>query len=155
MRFIPGSAGPTRHGHAGLLIGLLVVVVIVLVLLFGDFSSTGGTTSATGSPGGGSYAGQVAQTRKSGRETAFSINSQQLTTMIAQYKQEHNDKLPKSWADIEGLPKQSYTDAWGNELAFTIEAGPRGPGKVTYRSNGPDGQPNTSDDIVKVDSLPF
>ncbi|MFN0132912.1 MAG: hypothetical protein ACKVW3_10370 [Phycisphaerales bacterium] len=154
MRFVQGSAGPTRHGHAGMLIGLLVVVVIILVLMFGDFSSSGGT-SKPGSPGGGSYIGQVGQTRKSGREMAFSLNTQQLTTMIAQYKQEHNEQLPKSWADIEGLPKQSYTDQWGNEITFTIEKDARGPGKVTYRSRGPDAEANTSDDIVKVDTLPF
>lgn len=129
-----------RHGNVAFgLIGLLIVVAIIALLMVGNF-------------GGGSYANHVSQTRKQGRETAAEISTQQLSILIAQYRQE-NGKLPKGPADLE--QPGVFNDPWGNEMTFTFETDKFGKTKVTYRSKGPDGESGTPDDVNRTDTLPF
>jgi hypothetical protein len=133
---------------------VLITMAIVLYLMFGmntGGSSGGGSTSKNG--GGSTYMGQVAKTRKQGRETANMITTQQLSTLIAQYRVDHNGKLPKSAADFEESAS-SFNDQWGNPMTFTFEES-KGKTTVTYHSNGPDGEPNTEDDVPRKDTIPF
>lgn len=131
-----------RPAFAGFaLIGILVVLVIILIIYFGN-------------GGGGSYAGQMSQARKQGRELSLELNTRQLTLLIATFRQT-NGRSPKTWEELEA-PASSYADPWGAPLTFTIEE-ERGGGRarVLYRSSGLDGQPGTEDDITKSDDLPL
>ncbi len=130
-----------RPGSVGFgLVGLLVVLVIILVIYS---VQTGG--------GGKSYPQQIAETKRQSVEVAQQISTQQLTILLAQYRQENN-KLPKSPADLDN--PGVFRDQWGNEMTFTFEDR-GGVTKVTFRSNGPDGEGGTADDVVRTDTLPF
>lgn len=143
----------SRRGHGALILVVLISIAIVLYLMFG--MSTGGSSGGSTSKGGGggsTYMGQVAGTRKQGKETAAEISTQQLSILIAQYRNENN-RLPKSPADM-GDEQGAFRDPWGNEMAFSFED-ERGKTKVTYRSKGPDGEAGTEDDVSRTDLLPF
>lgn len=133
-------SGQTRRGGAAFgIIGLLIVVAIILYLMFGNMG------------GGSSYADKVNTTRKQGREMANELSTQQMTLLIAMYRQ-NNEKLPKKPADLES--PGSFNDQWGQEMTFTFEES-GGRTKVTYHSIGPDGEANTEDDIKRTDTLPY
>lgn len=143
--------GPTcpscsRHGHGALILVVLIALAIVLYMMFG---STGG--GGSGGTGGTSYMGQVSQSRKTAKATMSDISTQQLSILIAQYRQE-NRKLPTGPADFDN--PGAFKDPWGGELAFGF-ADERGRTTVTYTSKGPDGEAGTEDDITKTDTLPF
>jgi hypothetical protein len=144
----------TRRGNGALILVVLITIAIVLYLMFG-MNSGGSSGGSTSKPGGGSYMGQVAQTRKQGRETANEISTQQLSILIAQYRQEHNGKLPKSPTDFDD-GGASFNDQWGHQMSFSFEEN-KATGKtvVKYHSNGPDGEPGTEDDVTRTDVLPF
>ena len=144
----------TRRGNGALILVVLITMAIVLYLLFGMNSGSSGGAGSTKKPGGGSYMGQVGQTRKQGREMANEINTNQLSTLIAQYRQENNGKLPKSPSDMDG--GGAFNDQWGHEMTFSFEENKKtGKTTVKYHSNGPDGDPGTEDDITRTDVLPF
>jgi len=134
------ARGPSasRPGGGALILVVLLALVIVLVLYFGNF-------------GGGSYAGQIAQTRKSGRAMAVEMNTQQLVTLIAQYKLANN-KLPGTPEDLDA--PGAFRDPWGNPVTFTFSDAGGGRTNVTFRSAGPDGQDGTADDVNKTEPLP-
>lgn len=135
------KSSPHRRGHGALILSVLIAIAIILILMFGNF-------------GGGSYMKQVSNTRKKGKDTAAEISTQQLTILIAQYRQT-NGKLPANWEELEA-PAESYRDPWGQPLTFTCETDKRtGSTKVTFRSIGPDGEANTADDVVRTENLPF
>lgn len=131
-----------RHGNAAFgLIALLVVMAIILFLFFGN-------------AGGGSYSQQVVETRRQGQAMAIRLNTQQLSILIATHRQT-TGKLPRGVADLEA-PANAFRDPWGQPITFVCEEDRASGGtKVTYRSNGPDGEPNTEDDIVQTETLPF
>ena len=134
------SRRPVPRGNGGLIVVVLLAALIILVALFAG--------------GKGSYMNQVNKTRKKGRETVNEITVGQLSILIAQYRQT-NGKLPTNWEELEA-PRESYTDQWGQLLTFQCETDQRtGQTKVTYRSNGPDAEPNTADDIARTENLPF
>lgn len=122
---------------AGLIV-ILIVLAIVLILLFGNFGS-------------GSYTGQVAQARKQGIEVRQDIVTMEMSRLISIYRQA-NGKLPASPADLEA--PGAFRDPWGTDVTFTFreEAGAT---KVIYKSNGPDGEAGTEDDVTREDSLPY
>jgi Tfp pilus assembly protein PilE len=127
-----------RAGIGFGLVALLVVIVIIAILF----------TMQTGT--GGSYTQQIGQTKRQGVEVSRQIATQQLSILISQYRQENN-RLPKSPEDMDSA---AFRDEWGNPMTFTF----KGEGevtRVTYRSNGPDGVPNTPDDITRQDTLPY
>jgi hypothetical protein len=129
-----------RRGAGALILVVLIGLVIILLLYFAG--------------GQHSYMGQVAQTRKRGRELAVDLSTQQFSILIAQYRQEHG-KLPKSPADFEDNAA-SFQDPWGGPVTFTCEDDKRtGKTIVHYHSDGPDKEPNTRDDINKTDTLPY
>jgi competence protein ComGC len=131
---------PVRRGFAGILM-LLVVMLIILMLYFMSAGS------------GGSYAKQVATTRKRGQEMARDISTQQLLALIVDYKLNHDDKLPTSVADLEA--GNAFNDQWGRPMTFSFQKNTRsGAITVTFHSDGPDGEPNTADDINKSELLP-
>lgn len=131
-------ASPRRRGAGALILVVLIALLIILLLYF----NTG-------------YTQQVSQTRKKGKQLAQDINTQQLTIMISQYRQE-NGKLPTSWDQMEGLSKESYTDPWGNLMTFRCEDDKRGgKTKVIFHSDGPDGEAKTEDDINRTETLQF
>jgi hypothetical protein len=130
---------PTRRGHGALILVVLIAMAIMLYLMFGSM-------------GGKSYTQQISQTRKQGKALAQDINTQQLSILIAQYRQENNGKLPTSAADMEN--ERAFLDPWNHPLKFSF-SDERGQTKVTYHSNGPDGEANTEDDVKKTESLPY
>ena len=135
---VRGLADPRRRGSGALILVVLVALLIILILYF----NTG-------------YTQQVSQTRKKGKQLAQDINTQQLTIMISQYRQE-NGKLPKTWADMEGLSRESYLDPWGKEMTFKCEEDKRsGKTTVIFHSDGPDGEPGNEDDINRKETLQF
>ena len=135
---VPRFACPRRRGSGALILVVLVALLIILILYF----NTG-------------YMTQVSQTRKKGKQLAQDINTQQLTIMISQYRQE-NGKLPKNWEDMEGLSKESYTDPWGKAMTFRCEEDKKsGKTKVMFHSDGPDGDPGTEDDVNRTETLQF
>jgi hypothetical protein len=128
-----------RRGHGALILIVLIAIAIILLLYFGG--------------GNSSYMNQVSSTRKAARNTAQDISTQQLSILIAQYRQEHN-KLPASPADLDN--DAAFRDPWGGQITFTFKTPrPGGPTTVTYHSDGPDGQPATEDDVNRTDTLPF
>lgn len=132
-----------RRGNAGFgLLGMLIVMAIVLYMMFG-----------TGGSGKGSYADAVKNTRDQGIETAFNINVQQLSILIAQYRQEHNGKLPTTVAELEAGPG-AFMDPWKKEMTFSFKQEAAST-QVTYRSAGRDGEFNTADDVTATGPLPF
>jgi hypothetical protein len=131
----------TVRGSAAFgLIALLVVLAIVLLLYFGN-------------AGGGNYAQQLSEARKQGQRLEMRLNTQQLTLLIATYRQQ-NGKMPRTWEEMEA-PPAAYTDPWGHAMTVAVEEERAGGARVTYRSAGPDGEPNTGDDLVQTDALPF
>jgi hypothetical protein len=162
-RHTPGFLFTRRRGNAAFgLLALLIVAAIILYLMFG-MGGKGSSTAGTGSggnnsgSGGGGYLGAAAGARNSGRELAKELNAHEIARMIAIYRQT-NSKLPATVADLEA-PAQSTADRWGNQITFTFsESGGGGAGgttKVLIRSNGPDGEPNTADDVVTTEDVPF
>lgn len=133
---------PTRPGWVGFtLIGLLVVLAIVLMLYFGN-------------SGSGSYAGAVAQSRRQGLQLASQINARQLVTLIVQF-QLANGRLPQSVDELDA-PPASLLDPWGNRLSFSFGDQPPGQVREVYiHSPGPDGEPDTEDDITQTEPLPL
>lgn len=131
-----------RRGNAAFgLIALLVVMAIILFLYFGN-------------AGGGSYSQQVVETRRQGQAMAVRLNTQQLSILIATHRQS-TGKLPGALEELEA-PPNAFRDPWGQPISFTCEEDrATGGTRVTYRSIGADGQPNTEDDIVQVETLPF
>lgn len=130
-----------RRGNGALIILVLLAMAIILFLAFGS----GG--------GGKSYMQTMSTSRKQAKQTVQDINTQQLSILIAQYRQE-NGKLPKSPADLENNAAD-FHDQWNGPLTFTFQEQKVGPTKVIYHSNGPDGEANTEDDVTKTDTLPF
>jgi len=122
------------------LLALLIVMGIVLYMMFG----TGGNKT--------SYMDQVKKTRDNGREMAREIKTDQMSLLIAMYRQTNN-KLPAKVADLEA-PSGSFNDRWGTEMTFTfVDQGGRT--MIKYKSAGPDIQYGTSDDVEYTDSVPY
>lgn len=140
----------SRRGGAIGIIVLLIAVVIILYLMFG--MSTGGGPGGS-STGGAGYVGQALNSRQTAKQTAFSINTQQLTILIANYRQQNN-KLPTTVDDLES--PGAFRDQWGNTMSFTCaeDRGSEGV-TVTFRSAGPDGEMGNEDDITSTGRLPF
>lgn len=122
------------------LLGLLIVMGIVLYMMFG----TGG--------GKASYMDTVKKTRDDGRELAREIKTDQMSLLIAMYRQANN-KLPTKVADLEA-PPGSFNDRFGTEMTFTfVDQGGRT--MIKYKSAGPDRQHGTPDDVEHTDSVPY
>ena len=131
-----------RRGSGAIILVVLIALAIILYLMFG----TGGS--------GGSYMKQVSNARVNAKKTVQEINTQQLSILIGQYRQEHG-KLPQTAADMEA--ESYFKDPWGGPITFTFETGKGGAAatRVHYHSNGPDGEPKTEDDQDKTDTLPL
>jgi hypothetical protein len=129
-----------RRGHGALILVVLLALAIILVMMFAG--------------GNKSYVSQVNQTRKKGKETAAEIQTGQLTLLMAQYRQENGGKLPTTWEDLESAPSQ-LTSPFGKPMTFRFETDKNGKTTVFYHSDGPDGEPNTGDEINRTDTLPF
>lgn len=144
------SKARNRRGNAAFgLLALLIVVAIVLYMMFGV--SGGGSGGSAG--GGSGYVGEVKKARDTGVELGFAINAQQLSILIAQYRQEHDGKLPTTPADLDS--PGAFNDRWGKEMTFSFAGAQGGSTSVTYRSAGPDGEMNTADDVTSTGVLPF
>jgi hypothetical protein len=131
-------AARSRRGNGLVLLSLLLVVGIVLYLMFGK---TGSTT----------YMDQVKKTRDNGREMARQIRTEQMSLLIAMYRQS-NSKLPKEPADLES--PGAYNDGWGKEMTFSFSE-QAGKTQVKYHSAGPDGTMGNDDDVDYNDVIPY
>jgi hypothetical protein len=134
----PAFSTPVRHGNGVFLIGLLLVVGIILYLMFGKMGST-------------TYMDQVKKTRDNGREMARQIRTEQMSLLIAMYR-ESNKKLPKTPADLES--PGAFNDGWGVEMSFTFGE-QAGKTTVIYLSAGPDNKPGNDDDVKYNDIIPY
>lgn len=132
------SSRSARRGGAGLILVVLITLAIILVLYFGNF-------------GGGSYMQGVQQTREQGRQMHVQVNTQQLMTLITQYKLQ-NDRLPSSVEDLEA-PAAAFRDPWGQQITFEFEQNGAST-TVVFRSPGPDGESGTEDDVVMREPMP-
>lgn len=129
---------PVRRGGGAMILGVLIVLAIVLYLMFGNM-------------GGTSYMGQVKKTRDKGRDMAQQIRTEQMSLLIAMYRQT-NKKLPKEPADLES--PNAFNDPWGKEMTFTFTEGPQGT-VINYLSAGPDNEFKTDDDVKYTDRVPY
>jgi type II secretory pathway pseudopilin PulG len=118
---------------------VLIALAIILYLAFGNM-------------GGTSYTQQAAKTRQQARVTAQEISTRQLSILIAQYRVEQG-RLPETPADLDN--DLAFRDPWGGQITFTFEERGPGPTTVIYRSNGPDQEPGTADDVEVRDTLPY
>lgn len=133
------ASSPSNRGNGLLILVVLIGLALVLYLMFGNM-------------GGTSYMGQVNQTRKQGRESVNEISTQQMSLLIAMYRQTNN-KLPREPADLDS--PGAFNDQWRKEMRFTFEE-KKGQGTiVTYHSAGPDGEFDTADDVKRTDVLPL
>jgi Na+-transporting methylmalonyl-CoA/oxaloacetate decarboxylase gamma subunit len=129
-----------RRGMGGAGLGLLVLLLallIILVMYFGNF-------------GGKSYMQNVATARKSAIQLKADIDTHNLTELIEACYLSNNSKLPQTpeETDQPGV----FMDQWHHPITFTYKK--EGDKTfVVYHSNGPDGEPNTEDDVVKTDQL--
>jgi hypothetical protein len=130
-----------RRGMGGAGIGLLVLLLAILIILIMAFGSFGGK----------SYVQGIGAARKQARAVKEDIQTYGLTQLIvAVYNQ--NNKLPNT--PEETGDAAAFRDPWGHEITFTYKKeGDRT--YIVYHSDGPDGTPNTDDDIVKQDQLPI
>jgi hypothetical protein len=138
-RHTPFHTLAVRRGHGALIVVVLIALAIVLYLMFGNM-------------GGTSYMQQVGETRKQGRAMVETLNTRQLSILIAQYRVEH-DRLPRTAADLGN--EAAFRDRWGGPITFTFEESPSGHTVVIYHSNGPDGERGTELDIEQRDTLPY
>jgi hypothetical protein len=133
-----------RRGSGALILVVLLALAIMLYLMFGNGGS------------GGSYMKQMSNARVNAKATVQQINTQQLSILIGQYRQEHDGKLPQTAADMDA--ESAFRDPWNGPITFTFETARGGAGATTrvhYHSNGPDGEPKTEDDQDRVDTLPL
>jgi hypothetical protein len=131
-----------RRGSGAFVLVILMALAIALYVMF----------AANGS---GSYMKQMSKARTNAKATVQQINTQQLSILIGQYRQEHG-KLPATAAEMEA--ESYFKDPWGGPITFTFETGAGGAGAVTkvhYHSNGPDLEPKTEDDQDRTDTLPL
>jgi hypothetical protein len=131
-----------RRGMGAAGLGLLVVLLallIILVMYFGNF-------------GGKSYMQNVATARKQAIEIKAEIDTHNLTQLIAACYLSNNNTLPKTPEETGN--EGAFRDPWGHQITFTYKK--QGDKTyVVYHSDGPDGQPNTEDDVVRTDLLPL
>lgn len=66
------------------------------------------------------------------------------------YALDHNDTLPATLNDLaksKGI-KDLRNDPWGNPYVYTVTQDNSGSGSYQVFSSGPDGTPNTEDDVT-------
>lgn len=129
-----------RRGFSGL--GILVVLIVLAIVLFMYFG------------GQKSYVQTVVQAKKQSEGMNMDIQAQQLAILVAEYRMSHNEQSPKTYYDMNADPA-SFHDRWGAPMRFKVE--PTSPGRppmLIVISNGPDGQPDTDDDITTSAALP-
>lgn len=130
-----------RRGNIG--IGLLVLLIVMAIALYLMFGIQGKGT-----------VGAAAQSRATAQAAVFNINTQQLSILISDYRQQHDNKLPKTAEDLEA-PPGTFKDPWGGVITFEFKEDPVKGTLVTFRSAGKDGQKGTADDVVSTAPLPY
>jgi general secretion pathway protein G len=69
------------------------------------------------------------------------------------YALDHSDQLPKSLDDLvkgsRKYVKELRNDPWGNPYVYKVASG-KGGNEYTIFSAGPDGTPNTDDDVTST-----
>lgn len=130
-----------RRGFSGL--GILVVLIVLAIVLFMYFG------------GQKSYVQTVVEAKKQSEGMNLEIQAQQLGILVADYRMNHNDAAPKTYSDM-GADSASFLDKWGAPLRFRVDPTSAGrPPLLIVISNGPDGQPDTEDDITTAAALPL
>ncbi|MBL8744850.1 MAG: hypothetical protein JNK58_00685 [Phycisphaerae bacterium] len=136
----------THRGRGFSGVGLLVLLLAVAIGLFLYFGSTGG---------GKSYVQTVVGAKKQSQDVSTGIQAQQLATLIGEYRMSHDGKVPTTYQDLGVMPS-SFKDQWGQPLRFRFDSpNPRDAKDFLAISNGPDGKPDTADDISTRVALPF
>lgn len=131
-----------RRGFGAAGVGLLVILIALCIILYMMFGNGGS---------GKSYMQTVQTSRQKAKDLRADIQTYGLTQLIVAYQASNNGKLPKTPAETGD--EASFRDQWGNPITFTYKT-ENGKTFIVYHSNGPDGQPNTEDDVVKQDQLP-
>ncbi len=130
-----------QRGFSGALI--LVILIGLAVMLWLYFGSTGGNKS---------YMQTVVQTKKEGESLGAGIQAQQLAILVADYRMNNHGKAPASFAQM-GADESSFRDQWGKPVRFRVE--PNAPNVLVVISDGPDGRPDTEDDVMVKANLPY
>lgn len=105
--------------------------------------------------GGKSYVQTVVEAKKQGNDLTLGIQAQQLAILIGNYRMTHEGKNPASYKDMDAVPA-SFSDQWGRPLRFKFDAeNPSDAKDFLAISDGPDGTPDTQDDITTRVALPF
>lgn len=126
--------------------GLIIVLLAIAVGLFLYFGSTGGQKS---------YMQNVAGARKEAKTFSIGVQAQQLATLVAEYRMSNNGKAPSTYDDM-GVSASSFLDEWGHPLRFRFDAPqPRDAKDFLVISDGPDGKPDTEDDVSARVPLAF
>jgi hypothetical protein len=102
-----------------------------------------------------SYVQTVVEAKKQSEGMSLEIQAQQIGILVADYRMNHNDAAPKTYYEM-GSDPSSFLDKWGAPLRFRVD--PTSPGRppiLIVISNGPDGQPDTGDDITTAAALPL
>lgn len=132
-----------RGGSGALMLILLLGVAIGLFLYFGNTS------------GKKSYVQTVIGAKKQGNDLSIGIQAQQLAALISDYRMNHDGKTPVSYQEMDIIPS-SFNDRWGHPLRFKFDAeSARDARDFLVTSDGPDGKPDTEDDISQRVALQF
>lgn len=131
-----------RRGFGAAGVGLLVILIALCIILYMMFGNGGS---------GKSYVQGIQASRARAKDVKADVQTYGLTQLIVAYNTQ-NGKLPKT-AEETG-DEASFRDPWGNTISFTYQT-ENGKTFIIYHSNGPDGQPNTQDDVIKRDQLPI
>ncbi len=139
MNESPGPRYTMARGYSGALI--LVVLIGLAIMLWLYFGSTGGNKS---------YMQTVVQAKKEGASVGAGIQAQQLAILVADHRMNHNGKAPASFAEM-GAEEVSFRDQWGKPVRFRVDAS--APNVLVVISDGPDGRPDTQDDVSVTANL--
>ena len=98
-----------------------------------------------------SFAGRTQEARIKAAKGDISMYQ----TAIDLYALDHDDKYPKELKELANDPQREYIrelnkDPWGNEYIYLVP-GKRHPKSYDVYSAGPDGMPNTEDDVTLWD----
>jgi general secretion pathway protein G len=114
------------------LIEIMIVMMLIGIIVAGIAVATFGQLSK----------GQIKATR---------TEADGLAQKLIMYKAERR-KVPESWEDLvkNGDLEKAPIDPWGNEYTFVCP-GVHNPKGCDVQSNGPDGLPDTEDDVGNWD----
>ncbi len=137
MKYIRPIRKPARNRRGFTLTEIMLVLVIISILAGAVVVST---TGVLGSSKKRFAATQVSDLSSKVNQYLLMVGSLP-TSLKDLHEQPANLANPAAWDQISEKPISA--DPWGNEYVYTVNGT-----SFEIRSNGPDGQANTADDIT-------